>query len=100
MAASTDPFLSGNTVGMKATQREGQIIIETRSEGRSGKMVETYTISPNCRQLNVTLSIEGERLNQPLVIRRVYDAAETCDLNGGRRPSLATGTRLARAGRD
>jgi hypothetical protein len=65
----------GKTIEMNATQRPGQIVIETRAEGRSGGFTETYALAANGRKLNVTLRVEGERLSQPIVIRRVYDAA-------------------------
>ncbi|HJZ79330.1 MAG TPA: hypothetical protein VKD91_03260 [Pyrinomonadaceae bacterium] len=67
---------NGKTVEMNATQRPGQIVIETRTEGRRGKIIETYTLAANGRKLNVTLQVESERLSEPLVIHRVYDAAE------------------------
>jgi hypothetical protein len=66
----------GKTIEMSATQRPRQIVIETRTEGRSGKFIETYALAANGRKLNVTLRAEGERLSEPIVIRRVYDAAE------------------------
>lgn len=65
----------GKAVEMNATQRPGQIVIETRTDGRSGKIIETYALAANGRKLDVTLQIESERLSQPLVIRRVYDVA-------------------------
>jgi hypothetical protein len=65
----------GKTIEMNATQRPGQIVIETRAEGRGGRFTETYALAANGRKLNVTLRVEGERLSQPIVIHRVYDAA-------------------------
>jgi hypothetical protein len=66
----------GKTIEMNATQRPGQIVIETRTEGRNGKFIETYALAANGRKLIVTLRVEGERLSEPIVIRRVYDATE------------------------
>lgn len=37
--------------------------------------LETYELAPGGRQLIVTLTSQDRRLKQPLVIRRVYDAA-------------------------
>jgi hypothetical protein len=65
----------GKTIEMSATQRPEQIVIETRTEGRNGRFVETYALAANGRKLNVTLRVEGERLSEPIVIRRVYDVA-------------------------
>jgi hypothetical protein len=65
----------GKSVEMSASQREGQIAIEVRPEGRGGRISETYALAANGRKLNVTIRVEGERLNQPIVIRRVYEAA-------------------------
>jgi hypothetical protein len=65
----------GKTIEMSATQRSGQIVIETRIDGRSGRFIETYALAANGRKLNVTLQVQSERLSQPIVIRRVYDAA-------------------------
>jgi hypothetical protein len=65
----------GKTIEMNAAQRPGQIVIETRTEGRSGRFIETYSLAANGRRLNMTLRVESERLSEPIVIRRVYDAA-------------------------
>jgi hypothetical protein len=65
----------GRTITMTGTRQRDQLIIETRTDGRNGKFVETYALAQNGRKLNITLRVEGERLNQPIVIRRVYDAA-------------------------
>lgn len=66
---------NGRVVEISATQRPGQLALELRPEGRSGKLSETYALAANGRKLNLTIRVEGERLDQPIVIRRVYDAA-------------------------
>ncbi|MBO0799352.1 MAG: hypothetical protein J2P31_11080 [Blastocatellia bacterium] len=74
---STQKFQTGNgkTIEMSATRRAGQLEFEIRPEGRSGKISEAFTLAGNGRKLNVTIRIEGERLSEPIVIHRVYDAA-------------------------
>jgi hypothetical protein len=67
---------SGKSVAATARKSAGEIVIETRTEGGKGKFIERYALASNGRKLNVTLEVEGERLKRPLVIRRVYDAAQ------------------------
>jgi hypothetical protein len=66
---------NGKAVEISATQRAGQLAIELRPEGKGGRISETYALSANGRKLRVTIQVEGQRLNEPIVIRRVYDAA-------------------------
>ncbi|MBO0719766.1 MAG: hypothetical protein J2P41_03035 [Blastocatellia bacterium] len=74
---STQKFqtANGRTIEMSATRRGGQLEFEIRPEGRSGKISEALALAGNGRKLNVTIRIEGERLSEPIVIHRVYDAA-------------------------
>ena len=39
-----------------------------------GRFTESYELAPGGRQLIVTVTSQDRRLEQPLVIRRVYDA--------------------------
>lgn len=65
---------SGGEIETRARVQSENIVIERKPE-RGGKLIETYALSPDNRQLYVTLQIENKRLGQPITIRRVYDAA-------------------------
>jgi hypothetical protein len=63
----------GDAVDVTARWQGGQLVVE-RAGGRGGKVSETYELAPDGQQLFVTTRIENRRFEEPVVIRRVYDA--------------------------
>ena len=60
------------------TQWEANRLTAESKLGHSGKLTQSYELSPDGKQLYVTQQLDSSKLNQPLVIRCVYDsAAET-----------------------
>jgi len=63
---------SGEVATVK-TRWEGKQIVTERETGQGGKLRETYELSPDGKQLIVTLRLDNPRFSEPLTIRRVYD---------------------------
>jgi hypothetical protein len=53
--------------------QNGQLTVVTQSP--RGKSTRTYSLSPDGKQLYVTIKMENERLKEPLTYRLVYDPA-------------------------
>ncbi len=64
----------GGASEIKARWSGGELIAETRLRNGT-KLTTAYLLDAEKRQLDVTSRMEGGRLNQPLTVRRVYDAA-------------------------
>jgi hypothetical protein len=65
---------NGNLATRRGRWRGKRLVVDTRlADG--GRFAESYELAPGTRQLVVTVTSQDRRLRQPLVIRRVYDAA-------------------------
>jgi hypothetical protein len=67
---------SGDKTGIK-TRWNGDRLVSESKLGHSGKLTETYELSPDGKQLYVTSELDSSHLGSPLVIRRVYDSSAT-----------------------
>jgi hypothetical protein len=65
---------SGQSTTIK-TRWEGNRLVAESKLGHSGKLTESYELSPDAKQLYVVQQLDNSQLSQPLVIRRVYDSA-------------------------
>ncbi len=52
--------------------QEQQYVVETKTENGS-TVSERFSVSPDGRQLRITLTLESERLADPINVTRVYD---------------------------
>jgi hypothetical protein len=66
---------SGHSTTVKARWEGDRLVAESKL-GHSGKLTETYELSPDGKQLYVVARLDNSRLSAPLVIRRVYDRAD------------------------
>lgn len=66
--------LQGKKVSTK-TQWEGDKLTTESKLGHSGKLTETYRVTPDGKVLEVVSRLEDPSLAAPLTIRRVYDLA-------------------------
>jgi hypothetical protein len=64
---------SGQSTSIKAHWDGNRLIAESKL--KSGKLTETYVLSHDGKQLDVTSELDNSQLSAPLVIRRVYDSA-------------------------
>jgi hypothetical protein len=55
------------------TQWDGDRLVSEHKLGSTGKLTETYELSPDGKQLFITSKLESSKLSGPLTIRRVYD---------------------------
>ena len=62
------------TSEMKASWKEGQLLVETR-RGPGSRVVETWELVPDGSQLIVTVKMEGG-FGPSLALKRVYDRAQ------------------------
>ena len=62
----------GGSLETKAVWKEQALVVESKSE-RGPKLVSTYRLLPQGKQLEVIARLEGRR--EPIVVRRVYDRA-------------------------
>jgi hypothetical protein len=67
---------SGDKTGIK-THWNGNRLVSESKLGHSGKLTETYELSPDGKQLYVTSELDSSHLTGPLIIRRVYDNSAT-----------------------
>lgn len=65
---------SGDKTGIK-THWNGNRLVSESKLGHSGKLTETYELSPDGKQLYVTSELDSSHLSSPLIIRRVFDHA-------------------------
>jgi hypothetical protein len=65
----------GKKTSIKAEWDGDSLIVESKP-GHSGKLTETYALSPDGQQLYVVSRFEDSSLAGPLSIRRVYDLAK------------------------
>jgi hypothetical protein len=65
---------SGDKTGIK-TRWNGNRLVSDSKLGHSGKLTETYELSPDGKQLYVTSELDSSHLGSPLIIRRVYDSS-------------------------
>jgi hypothetical protein len=63
---------SGPKTGIKTHWNGNRLVAESKL-GHSGKLTETYELSPDGKQLYYTSELDSSRLESPLIIRRVYD---------------------------
>jgi hypothetical protein len=63
----------GGASEIKARWSGGELIAETKLRN-GAKLTTAYMLDAEKHQLDVTSRMEGGRLNQPLTVRRVYDA--------------------------
>jgi hypothetical protein len=63
---------SGPKTGIKTHWNGNRLVAESKL-GHSGKLTETYELSPDGKQLYYTSELDSSRLASPLIIRRVYD---------------------------
>ena len=63
---------SGPKTGIKTHWSGNRLVAESKL-GHSGKLTETYELSPDSKQLYYTSELDSSRLAAPLIIRRVYD---------------------------
>ena len=63
---------SGPKTGIK-THWNGSRLVSESKLGHSGKLTETYELSPDGKQLYYTSELDSSHLASPLIIRRVYD---------------------------
>ena len=64
---------NGKSTAIK-THWDGKRLVAERSMGHSGKLTETYELSPDGKQFYVTSRYDSPHLTAPLTIRRVYDS--------------------------
>lgn len=60
-------------VASLARQRDGNQLITEKKIGRKKKITEKYALSPDDRELYLTLRIEREGLKHPVMMRLVYE---------------------------
>ncbi len=65
---------SGEKTTAIKTHWDGERLVAESKMGHSGKLTETYELSPDGKQLYVTSRLDGPHLAAPLTIRRVYDS--------------------------
>jgi hypothetical protein len=65
---------NGKKISTK-TQWEGDKLTTESKLGHSGKLTETYRVSPDGKELDVVSRLEDPSLAAPLILRRVYDRA-------------------------
>lgn len=63
---------NGDKTGIK-THWNGNRLVSESKLGHSGKLTETYELSPDGKHLYVTSELDSSHLSSPLIIRRVYD---------------------------
>lgn len=64
---------SGQKTTEIKTHWDGERLVAESKMGHSGKLTETYELSPDGKQLDVTSRLDNSHLAAPLTIRRVYD---------------------------
>ena len=64
--------LGGQKTTIK-THLDGNRLVSESKLGHSGKLTETYELSPDGKQLFYTCRLDSSKLAGPLTIRRVYD---------------------------
>jgi len=67
---------SGDKTGIKTRWNGSRLVCQSKL-GHSGKLTETYELSPDAKQLYVTSELSSAHLSAPLIIRRVYDNSAT-----------------------
>ncbi len=67
-----DKDADGKKISTK-TEWQGDALIAETKMGHSGKLTETYRVSPDGKQLFVVSRFDDSSLSGPLSIRRVYD---------------------------
>jgi hypothetical protein len=72
----TEKDVNGNKTATKTQWQGSQLVVESKV-GHSGKLTESYRISPDGKQLFVISRLEDPALTQPLSLQRVYDRAGT-----------------------
>jgi len=65
---------SGGKTTAITTHWDGQRLVAESKMGHSGKLTETYELSPDGKQLYVISRLDSSQLTAPLTIRRVYDS--------------------------
>lgn len=65
---------SGDKTTAIKTHWEGERLVAESKMGHSGKLTETYELSPDGKQLYVISRLDNSQLATPLTIRRVYDS--------------------------
>jgi hypothetical protein len=63
----------GGTTAFK-THWDGERLVAEGKMGHSGKLTETYELSPDGKHLHVTSRLDSSQLTTPLTIRRVFDS--------------------------
>ena len=63
---------SGPKTSIKTHWSGNRLVAESKL-GHSGKLIETYELSPDGKKLYYTSELDSSRLASPLIIRRVYD---------------------------
>jgi len=67
---------SGEGTAFK-THWDGERLVAEGKMGHSGKLTETYELSPDGKHLYVTSRLDNSHLSTPLTIRRVFDSGTT-----------------------
>lgn len=62
----------GGTATVKAQWKDQQVVVE-RDMNRGRKLLETFALAPDGKELYVTLRVENPHFNEPVTIRRVYE---------------------------
>jgi len=65
---------AGQKITVK-TRWDANRLVSEHKLGHTGKLTETYELSPDSKQLIFTSRLESSKLSGPLTIRRVYDNA-------------------------